>query len=111
MVARRANGGLDMELRGGGGAGRGVIVGIACADDDKKSDAERIRGTWKVVSAKETAGFKDNIDVAEYKDSVWTFVERDLRPSEPACLNWCVAGANQRLPRTNPLRPRRKAEV
>jgi uncharacterized protein (TIGR03067 family) len=55
-----------------------VAAGIARADDGKKADAEKIRGMWKVVSAKETAGFDDNIDVNEYKDSVWTFGERDF---------------------------------
>jgi uncharacterized protein (TIGR03067 family) len=56
-------------------AGAGAV---ARAGEEKKTDAEAIRGDWKVVSAKETNGFKDNIDVAEYKDSVWTFTEQEL---------------------------------
>jgi uncharacterized protein (TIGR03067 family) len=54
-----------------------VAVGIAGAGE-QKSDADAIRGKWKVVSAKETAGFEDNIDVAEYKDSVWTFAAKEF---------------------------------
>jgi uncharacterized protein (TIGR03067 family) len=54
-----------------------VAVGTAGAGE-KKSDADVIRGKWKVVSAKETAGFDNNIDVAEYKDSVWTFAAKEF---------------------------------
>ena len=37
-----------------------------------------IRGIWKVVSAKETAGFEDNVDVTDYLGSVWTFSEKEI---------------------------------
>jgi RNA polymerase sigma factor (sigma-70 family) len=50
----------------------------AAADDGKKTDAEKIRGEWKVVSAKETRGFDPNADIPEYKDSVWTFGEKEF---------------------------------
>ena len=43
-----------------------------------KSDAERFRGAWKVVSAQETRGFEKNADVGEYADSIWTFGEREI---------------------------------
>ncbi len=55
-----------------------LAAGIASADDGKETDAEKIRGTWKVVSAKATTGFEDNIDVAQYMNSVWTFAEKDF---------------------------------
>ena len=58
-----------------------VVVGLLAAGsqaDDKKPDAEKIRGEWKVVSAKETRGDDPNADIAEYKDSVWTFGEKEL---------------------------------
>jgi uncharacterized protein (TIGR03067 family) len=54
-----------------------VAAGIAGAGE-KKSDTDAIRGKWKVMSAKETAGFEPNIDVTEYKDSVWTFAAKEL---------------------------------
>lgn len=52
-------------------------AGITGAGEGEKSDAEMIRGTWKVVSAKQTTGSKV-IDVAAYKDSVWTFAEKEF---------------------------------
>src|SRR5262245_31973891 len=55
-----------------------AVVGIAGAGDEKKRDAEKIRGPWKVMSAKETAGFEDNVDVAEYQGSVWTFGKKEF---------------------------------
>lgn len=55
----------------------GLVLALAivkaAANDVKKTDAEMIRGAWKVVSAKETAGFEDNIDVTEYLGSTWIF--------------------------------------
>jgi uncharacterized protein (TIGR03067 family) len=54
-----------------------ALAGFAGADD-KKTDAEAIRGEWKVVSAKTQAGFDPNEDIAEYKDSVWTFGEKEF---------------------------------
>src|SRR5262249_56488853 len=47
-------------------------------DDEKRADAGMIRGIWKVVSAKETAGFEDNVDVTDYLGSVWTFSEKGI---------------------------------
>jgi len=44
----------------------------------RRRDAVMIRGAWKVVSAKQTAEFDENIDVNDYKDSVWTFGEKEL---------------------------------
>jgi uncharacterized protein (TIGR03067 family) len=55
-----------------------AAVGVAGVDDRKRPDADTIRGAWKVTSAKETAGFDKNIDVAEYQDSVWTFGAKDI---------------------------------
>jgi RNA polymerase sigma factor (sigma-70 family) len=42
------------------------------------TDLDNIRGAWKVVSAKETAAFEDNIDVPEYQGSVWIFDKKDI---------------------------------
>jgi uncharacterized protein (TIGR03067 family) len=55
-----------------------AAVSVAGVDDGKRPDAEKICGAWKVVSAKETAGFDKNTDVAEYEDSVWTFGAKDI---------------------------------
>lgn len=43
-----------------------------------EGDADKIRGAWKVVSAIQTAGFEDNQDVVEYKNSVWTFGDKEF---------------------------------
>jgi uncharacterized protein (TIGR03067 family) len=59
-----------------------ALLGIARAGDQKKTDAEKIQGPWKVLSAKETAGFNDNIDVAEYQGSVWTFAKKEFTISK-----------------------------
>jgi hypothetical protein len=56
----------------------GVRAASLGAAAEKKTDAEMIRGVWKVVSAKQTAGFEDNIDVTEYLGSVWTFSEKEI---------------------------------
>jgi uncharacterized protein (TIGR03067 family) len=59
-----------------------VLVGCGvcamAAGDDRKMDAGAIRGKWKVVSAKESQGDAPNADVAEYKDSVWMFEEKEF---------------------------------
>src|SRR5260370_25794429 len=73
-----ANGGWDMERVLLTALFAGVALGIAEAGDGKKTDAEKFRGAWKVVSANETAGFEDNIDVAEYQGSVWTFADKEF---------------------------------
>jgi uncharacterized protein (TIGR03067 family) len=60
----------------------GLVLAMAMvestASDGKKTDADMIRGVWKVVSAKETAGFEDNVDVNEYLGSTWTFDAKEF---------------------------------
>jgi uncharacterized protein (TIGR03067 family) len=55
-----------------------LAVGKTAAGDGKKSDVELIRGPWKVVSAKETAGFEKNKDLTEYMGSTWTFGAKEI---------------------------------
>jgi RNA polymerase sigma factor (sigma-70 family) len=50
------------------GTGRVLLV-----YEREKTDAEKLLGEWKVVSAKMTQGLDPNADIAEYKDSVWKF--------------------------------------
>jgi uncharacterized protein (TIGR03067 family) len=59
-------------------AGLLAAAGVAGVNDGTPADADKIRGAWKVVSAKETAGFDKNTDAAEYQDSVWTFGAKDI---------------------------------
>jgi uncharacterized protein (TIGR03067 family) len=53
-------------------------TGAADKPDEKKADAEKVRGAWKVVSAEETAGLDKNVEIPEYKDTVWTFGETEF---------------------------------
>lgn len=55
-----------------------LAAGMAKAEDQPKTDAESIRGTWKVLSAKETNGFEPNLDVPEFQNSVWVFAEQEF---------------------------------
>jgi uncharacterized protein (TIGR03067 family) len=55
-----------------------LFFGIVSAADKKETDQEKIQGSWKVVSAKETAGIDPNIDVNEYLESVWEFGKKEF---------------------------------
>ncbi len=46
--------------------------------DGKKTNAEKLRGAWKVASAKQTTGGDKNADILEFKGTVWTFGEKEF---------------------------------
>jgi uncharacterized protein (TIGR03067 family) len=54
---------------------------VAFGGDAKKEaipDLKAIQGEWKVKSAKETRGDEPNADIKEFKDSTWTFGEKEF---------------------------------